>query len=237
MDVIDLFERGGPLMWAILACSVVAVAVFFERLWALRRGRVVPAGLRDSVLGHLRAEDTGRTAQLCRENRSSLSRVVEAALRHRHASRSVAKEAMEESGRVEVSSLEAGLGALSTIAAIAPLLGLLGTVAGMITVFQDVAGTQNPDISILARGIWEALLTTGAGLTIAIPTYVAHRFLESRVDRHSRDLEEASLEVLELLFPGDTAARGGTGAPESATEPAGVPADEAAPAPQEGAGS
>jgi biopolymer transport protein ExbB len=95
-------------------------------------------------------------------------------------------------------------------------LGLLGTVGGMIKVFRDVAGVDNPDISLLARGIWEALLTTGFGLTVAIPTYVAYRLIEARIERHGRNLEEAAIEVLNALYPSapDTA-----DTPQDAPEP------------------
>jgi len=210
MAVTELFERGGPLMWALLACSIVAVTVFVQRLWALRRDRVLPDQLLDSLARHLEAGDAGRAEQLCRENGSALSNVVEAGLQSRHRGRSAAKEAMEERGRVAVGDLDGAVGVLSTVAAIAPLLGLLGTVAGMIQVFRDVAGVDNPDISLLARGIWEALLTTGFGLTVAIPTYVAYRLIEARIERHGRNLEEAAIEVLNSLYPA---------APEAADAP------------------
>ncbi len=212
MDVFELFERGGPLMWAILACSLLALALFIERVWALRRSRVLPPATFDSLIKHIEAGDAARAAQLCREQTSVVGRLVESALRHRAGGRARAKEAMEETGRVEVANMEAGVNALSTIAAIAPLLGLLGTVTGMIKVFRDVAGTDNPDIAILARGIWEALLTTGFGLTVAIPAYVAYRFIEARIDKHSRELEEASLDVSDLLFPVESGLVPGPGA-------------------------
>ncbi|MGB0592447.1 MAG: MotA/TolQ/ExbB proton channel family protein [Myxococcota bacterium] len=144
--------------------------------------------------------DAERAAQLCRENDSALSQVIEAGLSTRVEGRSAAKEAMEERGQVAVGELDGAIGVLSTVAAIAPLLGLLGTVAGMIQVFRDVAGVDNPDIAILARGIWEALLTTGFGLTVAIPTYVAFRIIEARIERHGRGLEEAAIEVLNALY-------------------------------------
>ena len=197
----ELFTRGGPLMWALLACSVVALAVFLERFRALRRKQVLPPHLLVSVQRHLEAGDADRAAQLCREDDSALSQVVEAGLRSRLLNRAAAKEAMEERGQVAVGELDGAVGVLSTVAAIAPLLGLLGTVAGMIQVFRDVAGVDNPDIAILARGIWEALLTTGFGLTVAIPTYVAFRIIEAKIESHGRGLEEAAIEVLDALFP------------------------------------
>ena len=217
MEFLKVFDRGGPVMWVILAASVVGVAVLLERLWSLRRSRVMPPDVHESLLKHLAARDYQRAAQFCRDHQNVLCRVVEAGLRHQPAGRELAKEAMEETGRVEMSNLEVGVGALSTVAAIAPLLGLLGTVTGMIKVFRDVAGVSNPAIPLLARGIWEALLTTAAGLTVAIPIYVAYRYVESRIDRHGRDLEEAAVEILDLMFPNDTTT------PAPADEPAEAP--------------
>ena len=179
----------------------VAVASFIERSRAIRRTRVLPDTLRDALFKHLEAGDIQRAQQLCREDKSVLGRVCEASLRHRAVDRTRVKEAMEETGQVEVAALEWGTGALATVAAIAPLLGLLGTVTGMIKVFRDVAGAEFPDIALLANGIWEALLTTGAGLTVAIPTYIAYRYLVGRIDGLSRELEETSLDILDLLFP------------------------------------
>ena len=200
MPYMELFTRGGPLMWALLICSVVALAVFLERLWALRRDRILPQTLLASLERHLQAGDAGRAAQLCRENASALSQVIGAGLSARHEGRSASKEAMEERGQVAVGELDGAIGVLSTVAAIAPLLGLLGTVAGMIQVFRDVAGVDNPNIALLARGIWEALLTTGFGLTVAIPTFIAYRVVEARIDSHGRQLEEAALDALNALF-------------------------------------
>ena len=201
MAFMELFSRGGPLMWALLVCSIVALAVFIERVWALRRSQILPATLLEALARHLEAGDSERATQLCRENASALSRVAEAGLQHRQEGRSAAKEAMEEEGQIAVGELDGAVGVLSTVAAIAPLLGLLGTVAGMIQVFRDVAGVDNPDIAILARGIWEALLTTGFGLTVAIPTYVAFRVIEAKIEGHGRGLEEAAVAILRALFP------------------------------------
>ena len=178
-----------------------ALAVFLERMRALRRDRTIPPAFLASIQRHLNAGDAERAAQLCRESDSALSQVVEAGLRCRHEDRATAKGAMEERGQVAVGELDGAVGVLSTVAAIAPLLGLLGTVAGMIQVFRDVAGVENPDIALLARGIWEALLTTGFGLTVAIPTYVAFRIIEARIEAHGRGLEEAAIEVLDALYP------------------------------------
>jgi biopolymer transport protein ExbB len=199
MDVVELFERGGPLMWAILMASVVGAGFFVDRVLALRRNKVLSPEVVVSLLNHLDAGDTERAAQLCREDRSIIARIVEAGLTLKTVDRAAIKEVMVETGEVEVGALHAGVNVLSTVAAISPLLGLLGTVTGMIQVFRDVADTVNPDISILAGGIWQALITTGAGLTIAIPFYVAYRYVENRIESYSRELEETSLRVLDRL--------------------------------------
>jgi biopolymer transport protein ExbB len=199
MDVVELFERGGPLMWAILMASVVGAAFFVDRLLALRRNKVLSPEVVVSLLNHLDAGDRERAAQLCREDRSIIARIVEAGLSLDAVNRSTIKEVMEETGEVEVGALHSGVNVLSTVAAISPLLGLLGTVTGMIQVFRDVADTVSPDISVLAGGIWQALITTGAGLTIAIPFYVAYRYVENRIESYSRELEETSLRVLDRL--------------------------------------
>lgn len=218
MDVIDLFERGGPLMWPILGCSVIALVIFVERLIALRNERILPRQVYQGLQRHLGVADAARAEQLCRESDSVLCRVVGAGLAQRGGGRAVAKEAMEETGQVEVGSLEAGVGALSTVAAIAPLLGLLGTVTGMIQVFRDIAGEERAEISVFADGIWQALITTGAGLTVAIPAYIAYRYVEVRIERLGRRLEEASLDILNRMVPA-TGAEHEEAAPALASKP------------------
>jgi biopolymer transport protein ExbB len=197
--MLELFSRGGPLMWPIVGCSMVAMAFFVERLLVLRRRHVLPPQVFTSLREHLQAGDFTRAIHLCREQGSALCRIILAGLQRRGSNREVIKQAMEETGGLAVGKLDHGVGVLSTVAAIAPLLGLLGTVTGMIKVFRDVAGIDNPDIAVLARGIWEALITTGAGLSVAIPTYVAFRYVESRIDRYTHELEEASLTLLDAI--------------------------------------
>lgn len=198
-DIYEFLEKGGILMIPILLASLAALFVFFERLLALRRGEVVPErGYREllMLIGARRYEDAMRFAE---QQPTPLSRVVDAALRIRGRSRAVIKEVMEEVGSLEVASLSRNLRLVSSVATIEPLLGLLGTVMGMIKVFQQVSAQKHPDISVLAQGIWEALITTGAGLTVGIPAFLAFRYLQGRVDRLGRDLEECSLQVLNLM--------------------------------------
>ncbi len=204
--LLELLERGGIIMIPILVFSVVALAVFFERCWALRNSRVVPSdfiGLVRRKLGEGRVNDA---LALCEGNQSSIAAVLASGLKRQGGGRDGIKEAFEEVGRVEVSYLSRFVEVMGTIAAVAPLIGLLGTVVGMIDVFRSVVadagvtpGPVNP--ASLASGIWTALLTTAAGLSVAIPVYIGYRFLLGKVDRLALGMEEVCLDVLELICP------------------------------------
>jgi biopolymer transport protein ExbB len=223
-DIYEFLAKGGVLMIPILLASLAALFVFFERLIALRRREVVPErSYREllTLIGARRFDDAMRFAE---QQSTPLTRVVDAAIRIRGRSRAVIKEVMEEVGGLEVAGLSKNLRIVSSVATIEPLLGLLGTVMGMIKVFQQVAVQKHPDITVLAQGIWEALITTGAGLTVGIPAFLAFRLLQGRVDRLGRDLEECSLQVLNLLTaePEDAASTSPAGAvtPKASPEPA-----------------
>ncbi len=204
-ELIEFLGRGGPLMIPIGAFSVVALTVFIERVWALRAGQVVPRDFLDLVRKKVTDGRTAEALTLCEGNRSTLSVVAASGLRHAGRPREVIKEAFEEVGRIEVTHLGRFAEVLGTIAAVAPLLGLLGTVVGMIDVFRAVVsaaqtgatGAVNP--GLLADGIWSALLTTAAGLSVAIPTYIGYKFVLSRIDRLAIEMEEISLDLLDLL--------------------------------------
>ncbi|PIE16815.1 MAG: biopolymer transporter ExbB [Proteobacteria bacterium] len=201
MDLGELFERGGPLMYVIVGASTLAAAAFIDRLLALRRTHIAPLGLFKSLRSHLAARDVERARALCREQRSVLAEVTAAGIDKRRRGRAAAKEAMEETGSVAVGRLESWVNVLATVAAIAPLLGLLGTVTGMIEVFFEIESAVDPDIAKLSGGIKEALYTTGAGLTVGIPVFVAYRYIESRIERYAQELEERSLALLDLIVP------------------------------------
>ena len=191
----ELLYKGGPVMIFIGFFSVLALAMFFERLYILRRDRVLP----QSLLGKLRELlKTGRKAEavlLCEQDASPLSQVLEAGLKAKPEHRT---EKMDEAGRRAVALLRKNLSVLGTTAAVSPLLGLLGTVTGMISVFQDVTqyGVGNP--GDLAQGIWEALITTAAGLVVAIPAYLAYRYLVSRVETLTLLLEAECSDLISV---------------------------------------
>lgn len=199
MSMVELLEKGGVLMIPILVASAVALAVFLERLWTLRRRRVIPPGFVRAALSLVQQRKFTEAESLCLENGSPFANMITSALKHRGKRRELIKETMEETGELEIADLERFTNVVSTVATVSPLLGLLGTVTGMIKVFKDVASQPDPQINVLAGGIWEALITTAAGLSVAIPAYAMYRYLTSRVDRYSHELAEQGLRILELV--------------------------------------
>lgn len=204
MDLADLFEQGGPLMWVILVSSIVGVAVFLERLWSLQRARVLPRSFVDRIRGLVSKRKTSEALLLCEENGSSIALLMAAALRtHQYGkSRAGIKEAVEEVGNREVAHMDRNVEIVGTVASITPLMGLLGTVIGMISVFQNFvesykSGMVGPDT--FAEGIWQALITTAFGLTVAIPMLLAYKFLQGRNDRLVVEMEEDAMGIVDLL--------------------------------------
>ncbi len=203
-ELFAFLKQGGVVMVPIFAFSVVALMVFAERVWALRGGRVIPREFVALIRRKVREGRATEALTLCEGNRSTASAVLASGLRNAGGPREVIKESFEEVGRIEVTHLGRFVEVLGTIAAVAPLLGLLGTVVGMIDVFRtvvaevgDVAGPVNP--ASLASGIWAALLTTAAGLSVAIPAYLGYKFLLSRVDQLAIEMEEVCLDLLGLM--------------------------------------
>lgn len=191
--------KGGPVMIPIALCSVVALAAFFERLWSLRRERVVPQSFCVEIIELVRQDRYSDAITLCKKRDASIARILEVALEARGEPRSLIKERVEEIGRREASELERYLSVISTVAAVGPLLGLLGTVSGMIQTFEAIGSGGMGKMEFVAGGISIALITTFGGLLVAIPAVIGHRFLASKVDSLVVDLEEVSLGVVDLL--------------------------------------
>lgn len=197
--MLEIFVKGGPLMYPILACSVLALAIFLERLWTYFR---VSSGIhvlvRD-VEGLVLKERIDEAIIVCQRSGTPLARILIAALRNAGKPREQLKVAVEEVGAREAAPLERYLGLLGTIASISPLLGLLGTVFGMIEAFNVIALQGHGTPASLGGGISQALITTAAGLAVAIPILLAHKYLSSRADRMLLEMEEYSLHVVDLL--------------------------------------
>ena len=195
----ELVKAGGWLMLPIIACSIVAMGIIAERLWMLRARRVIPGNLVAQVWQlHRKKKLTAAHVATIRE-RSPLGRILAAGLVNRYHSREIMKESIEDMGRHVVHELERYLNTLGTIAAITPLLGLLGTVIGMIKVFAAITsqGVGNP--TVLAHGISEALITTAAGLSVAIPTLMFYRYFNGKVEKLVIAMEQEALKMVEVM--------------------------------------
>ena len=196
--MLELIQAGGWLMLPILACSVFALAIIIERLWSLRRARVLPARLVET-LRHWR--ESGQIDQISLDKllESPLGRIVAAGLLNRFQGREIVKERIEDTGRHVVHQLERFLNTLGTIAAITPLLGLLGTVFGMIEVFTVISVQGSGDTELLAGGISQALITTAAGLSVAIPSLLFYRYFRGRVDELVVRMEQEAIYLVEVI--------------------------------------
>ena len=203
--MLEIIVAGGWLMAPILLCSTLAVAIIIERFWTLRRSKVTPEGLAATVedwaarheldLRHLNQLRTG----------SPLGRVYAAALMNRKRPREIIKETVEDTGRHVVHELERFLNTLGTIAGITPLLGLLGTVIGMIKVFSAIMISGVGDAQVLAGGISQALITTASGLTVAIPSYFFYRYFRGRVAEYVISMEEKAIDLIDCIERGSAA--------------------------------
>jgi biopolymer transport protein ExbB len=202
--LLELVKAGGWLMVPILLCSVIAMAIVAERFWTLQRKRITPSNLVVQVWQWAKSGklDDDRIRALRRS--SPLGRILAAGLVNRDSSRELMKENIEDVGRHVVHELDRYLNTLGTIASITPLLGLLGTVIGMIKVFAVITTQGVGDPGVLAGGISEALITTAAGLTVAIPTLMFHRYFRGHVDELVITMEQEALKMVEAMHGPDS---------------------------------
>lgn len=195
----EIIIAGGWLMVPIISCSILALTIIAERLWALRRSQVVPDGVGQQVEDWASRHELDRRHIEQLRSGSSLGRVLAAALVNRHRPRELIKEAVEDTGRHVIYRLERFLNTLGTIAGISPLLGLLGTVIGMIKVFSSILEHGVGNANVLAGGISEALITTAAGLTVAIPSFFFYRYFKGRVEEYVVSMEEQAINLIEAI--------------------------------------
>ncbi len=195
----EIFQKGGPLMYPILLCSVLALAIFFERLWSFFRMNRGSGELVKEVEDLVRKHRIDEAIVVCQRLGTPLARILIGALRAKGGGREQIKTIVEEIGAREATIFERYLGLLGTIATISPLLGLLGTVLGMIRAFTVIATQGMGTPATLGGGISEALITTAAGLSVAIPTILLHKYLTSRLDRLILEMEENSMRLVDLL--------------------------------------
>ncbi len=197
--MVDIVKSGGWLMAPIILCAIIAMGIMLERFWTLQQKRVIPEDLASKVWGWVQKDQLDQKQIQSLHHGSPLGQILSAGLINRDQDRIVMKDSIEDTGRHVVHELERYLETLGTVAAISPLLGLLGTVIGMVKVFAAITthGVGNP--TVLAGGIAEALITTAAGLTVAIPALIGYRYYRSRVDTLVIDMEKEAIKLVEAL--------------------------------------
>ena len=203
--MLELIYAGGWLMVPIILCSILALAIIAERFWTLRRRKVVPAGVGEQVEEWAARHELDKRHIDQLRSSSALGRVLAAALANRHRPRELIKEAVEDTGRHVVYELERFLHTLRAIAGISPLLGLLGTVVGMIQTFSVMVTAGVGNANQLAGGISTALITTAAGLTVAIPSFFFYHYFKGRVDEYVVTMEQQAISLIEAIERGNIA--------------------------------
>ena len=205
--MIDFMQKGGPLMWVLLACSVFAVAIFARKMLHFHR---ISLNVSEFLLGLSVSIRNGNIAEALHEAAGPpgpVARVIHTALAHHDSPRAELREIVREAAQIEVPRLERNLAVLATIAYVAPLIGMLGTVAGLIETFVGMSSTGGYTTATdLSAGIYTSLLTTAAGLMVAVPSYVGFSYLNAWVTTFMHDMERAGIEIVNLLShkPGES---------------------------------
>jgi biopolymer transport protein ExbB len=195
----EIVRAGGPVMWPIILCSIIAAAIILARLWTLQDKRVLPRELTAKVWHLIENNQVNEKVITALEQNSPLGRVLAAGLANRHRPHDVIMERLEDTGRHVIHELERFLNTLGTIAGIAPLLGLLGTVTGIIKAFNAIQEGGVGDPRALSGGIAEALITTAAGLIVAIPALFAYRYLRGKVDTIVVEMEKDAIRLADAV--------------------------------------
>lgn len=198
--MIEYMQKGGPLMWLILFCSVVALAVFAERLTYFHRATIRVGQFMRGLANLIQRRSFAEALHECAGTPGPVARVIHAAIIRHDASRAELKQVVQEAGQLEVPKLERNLTILATLTFVAPVIGLLGTVTGLIDAFTTISTQSGFTTSTdVARGIYQSLLTTAAGLVVAIPCAIAYSYLSARVNSLMHDMERAGIEIVNLI--------------------------------------
>jgi biopolymer transport protein ExbB len=195
-----LLASGGPVIWLILIAAAIAIVVFIERALFCHRSQINSAEFLNGVRNVLKRDNVVEAVSICDATPGPVARIVKAAILNRERGRDLVREAVEEAGLMEVPRLEDKLNLLATIAQIAPLLGLLGTILGFIRVFMQLqADGLYAHINTLAGGVWESLICAAAGIAVAIPAHAGYNYLISRVNKIVLDMERAAAEIVNVV--------------------------------------
>lgn len=200
--MLDYMQKGGLLMWLILLCSIISVTIFSERLLYFHRATIHVGEFLRGLANLIQRRNFAEAMHECAGTPGPVARVVHAAIIRHDAPRGELKEIVQEAGQLEVPKLEQNLTILSTIAFTTPLIGLLGTITGLIDVFVTISSQSSGYASStdISGGIYKSLLTTAAGLVVAIPSSVAYSYLSARVNTLMHDIERGGIEVVNLIF-------------------------------------
>jgi len=198
--MIDYMQKGGPLMWLILLCSAIAIGAFVERLLYFHRATINVGDFLQGLANLIRKRNFAEARVECQATSVPITRVIHAAIVRHHLPRSDLREIVQEAGQMEVPRLERNLGLLLAIGYISPLIGLLGTVIGLIQAFVQLSANNGyATLADVSGGIYQSLLTTAAGLVVAIPTILGYCHLSARLNALMHDMERAGIEVINLL--------------------------------------
>ena len=220
----EIIRAGGGFMWPIILCSIVSVAIILERLWTLQSSRVIPRDLSQKVWNWIEADQLSDKLVAALEQNSPLGKLLAIGIANRNRPRALMVERLEDGGRHVVHELERFLNTLGTIAAIAPLLGLLGTVAGIIHAFNAITANGLGDPRTLSGGIGEALITTAAGLFVAVIAVIFFNYFKTRIKAYNQEMIVAANQLAEMLHFHNT----GAPIPTDLYQPSGPPARQGA---------
>jgi biopolymer transport protein ExbB len=195
----EIVKAGGVMMGPLILASILAAAIFLERLWTLQSRRVLPGELTEKVWRLVEQQQIQDKHIAALQQNSPLGKILAAGLANRSRERPILKEAIEDTGRHVVHELDRFIGALGTIASLSPLMGLLGTVLGMIRTFNSITTAGIGDPAALAGGIAEALITTAAGLTVAIPALIGYKYLRGRVQQLVVQMEKEAMKLVQAI--------------------------------------
>ena len=200
-SLLEVFSRGGFIMYLILLCSLVSIAIIVEKLITLRKARINASHFILKLKNLILRDNVDEALELCEKSEGTLPKVLKRGISKRHMDKKDVQETIENAGREEIYHLEKNLSLIATISGVAPLLGFLGTVWGMIRAFMEIERLAgNVNATVLAGGIWQALLTTAFGLGVGIISYIFYNYLLSKMQRIVFDMEVGSNEIIELLY-------------------------------------
>ena len=196
--MVDIIHAAGWPIWPLIFASIMALAIIFERLWALRAGIIAPDNLLLEVQRMITKDGVKKEAIQSLQNHSMLGEIFASALNNYNNPSEIIKEAIEETGRAVNHKLERYLSTLGTIATVAPLLGLFGTIIGMVELFSSFTTSGN-DVTVFARGISIALYNTAGGIVVAVPAMIAYRFFRTKIDSLIVEMEQQAIKLVEII--------------------------------------